>query len=146
LAGHGRRCRSVALEATILYLFASSKANSQTGHGATKITVKMGVTEITPNLLVFSTANGNVVASVGPDGALLVGTPSTLSTAAISSVLNSRAKATFRYVVIMEKALGHSAGMADGDGWALLSRCRKRLCSESAETKGARRVLCRVGL
>ncbi len=35
----------------------------------------VGVTEVTPELLVFATAAGNVVASVGPDGALLVGTP-----------------------------------------------------------------------
>ena len=38
------------------------------------------VTEITPNLLVFSTTAGNVVASVGKDGAFLVGTPTTAST------------------------------------------------------------------
>jgi len=31
---------------------------------------KVGVTEITPNVLVFSTTAGNVVACVGPDGAL----------------------------------------------------------------------------
>jgi hypothetical protein len=35
----------------------------------------VGVTEIAPELLVFATAAGNVVASVGQDGALLVGTP-----------------------------------------------------------------------
>jgi len=32
------------------------------------------VTEISPEVLVFATTAGNVVASVGPDGALLVGT------------------------------------------------------------------------
>jgi len=39
-----------------------------------------GVTEITPELLVFATTAGNVVASVGPDGALHVGTPTAAST------------------------------------------------------------------
>lgn len=39
------------------------------------------ITEVTPHVLVFATSSGNVVASVGPDGALLVGTPSAASTA-----------------------------------------------------------------
>ena len=36
----------------------------------------VNVTEVTPNVVVFATSSGNVVASVGPDGALLIGTPS----------------------------------------------------------------------
>ncbi|MFZ0334173.1 MAG: hypothetical protein WAL69_08545, partial [Candidatus Acidiferrales bacterium] len=36
---------------------------------------RVTVTEITPTVLVFATNSGNVVSSVGPDGALLVGTP-----------------------------------------------------------------------
>jgi hypothetical protein len=39
----------------------------------------VGATEITAELLVFDTTAGNVVASVGQDGALLVGTPATAS-------------------------------------------------------------------
>ncbi len=74
----------------------------------------MGVTEITPNLLVFATDNGNVLASVGPDGALIVGTPSAASTAQISSVLAGRTKSLVRYVVIAPQDLAHSAGDA---GW-----------------------------
>src|SRR5437660_1592814 len=35
----------------------------------------VSVTEVTPEVLVFATTAGNVVTSVGPDGALLVGTP-----------------------------------------------------------------------
>jgi cyclase len=72
------------------------------------------VTEITPNLLVFATDNGNVLASVGADGALIVGTPSAASTAQISSVLAGRTKSPVRYVVIAPQDLAHSQGDA---GW-----------------------------
>jgi hypothetical protein len=72
------------------------------------------VTEITPNLLVFGTDNGNVLASVGADGALIVGTPSAASTAQISSVLAGRTKSPVRYVVIAPQDLAHSQGDA---GW-----------------------------
>ncbi len=72
------------------------------------------VTEITPNLLVFATSAGNVIASVGPDGAFLVGTPSLASTPQISSVLASRTKSAVRYVVIAPQDLAHSEGDA---GW-----------------------------
>jgi cyclase len=72
------------------------------------------VTEITTNLLVFSTTAGNVVASVGPDGALLVGTPPVASTPGINSVLMSRTKSSVRYVVIAPQDLARSEGDA---GW-----------------------------
>ncbi|MBO0911332.1 MAG: hypothetical protein J2P13_06025 [Acidobacteria bacterium] len=58
------------------------------------------VTGVTPTTLIFSTSAGNVVASVGPDGALLVGTPSVSSTERISQILASRTKSPARYVVI----------------------------------------------
>jgi cyclase len=74
----------------------------------------VGVTEITPNLLVFATDNGNVLASVGPDGALIVGTPPAASTPQISSVLAGRTKSPIRYVVIAPQDLAHSQGDA---GW-----------------------------
>jgi cyclase len=74
----------------------------------------VGVTEITPELLVFATTAGNVVASVGPDGALLVGTPSTASTPYISKLLASRTKSAVRYVFIAPQDLAHSEGDA---GW-----------------------------
>ena len=60
----------------------------------------VGVTEITPTTLVFSTSGGNVVASLGPDGALLVGTPPASSTARISEIIATRTKSSVRYVVI----------------------------------------------
>jgi cyclase len=74
----------------------------------------LGVTEITPNLLVFATDNGNVLASVGPDGALIVGTPPVTSTPQISSVLDGRTKSPVRYVIIAPQDLAHSRGDA---GW-----------------------------
>jgi cyclase len=74
----------------------------------------VGVTEITPNLLVFSTTDGNVVVSVGRDGAFLVGTPSSASTQQISDALAARTKSPFRYVVIAPQDPHHSEGDA---GW-----------------------------
>jgi cyclase len=72
------------------------------------------VTELSPSLLVFATSGGNVVASVGPAGALLVGTPSAASTLYIADVLDKRTKSAFRYVVIFPQDLAHTEGDA---GW-----------------------------
>jgi hypothetical protein len=74
----------------------------------------VGITEVTPNVFVFATRTGNVVASVGPDGALLIGTPSADSTESISSELVKRTKSPLRYVVIMPEDPAHSEGDA---GW-----------------------------
>ncbi len=74
----------------------------------------VGISEITPTLLVFATSSGNVVASVGPDGAFLVGTPSAASTPRISSILASRSRSAVRYVVIAPQDNAHSEGDA---GW-----------------------------
>ncbi len=84
------------------------------GRSAVGAEESVGVTEITPELLVFTTTAGNVVASVGHDGALLVGTPSTASTSYISNLLRSRTKSAVRYVVIAPQDLAHSEGDA---GW-----------------------------
>jgi hypothetical protein len=72
------------------------------------------VTELSPNVLVFATSTGNVVASVGPDGALLVGTPSASSTDEISKILSTRTSSPLRYVVIAPGAPDRSEGDA---GW-----------------------------
>ena len=72
------------------------------------------VTEVAPNVLLFATSSGNVVASVGPDGALLVGTPSAASTSEISGILAGRTKSPVRYVVVFPEDLAHSEGDA---GW-----------------------------
>ena len=72
------------------------------------------VVELTPTVLVFATSSGNVVASVGPDGALLVGTPSVTSTPSIDRVISQRTESRRRYVVIFPELLGRSQGDA---GW-----------------------------
>jgi len=72
----------------------------------------VGITEVTPNVLVFATRTGNVVASVGPDGALLIGTPSADSTEPISSELAKRTKSPVRYVVIAAEDPALSEGDA----------------------------------
>ncbi len=74
-------------------------------------------TEVAPNVLLFATSSGNVVASVGPDGALLVGTPSAGSTPQIAKTLSERTQSPVRYVVIFPKDLAHSEGDA---GWGKL--------------------------
>lgn len=72
------------------------------------------VTEIGPSVLLFSTANGNAVASVGRDGALLIGTPSRASTDEIAKILSQRTQSPFRAVVIGPQDIAHSQGDA---GW-----------------------------
>src|SRR4029077_1103225 len=75
------------------------------------------VTEITPQVLVFATAAGNVVASVGADGVLLVGTPAADSTARVNNILSQRTRSAVRYVVIAPQDAAHSEGDA---GWGRL--------------------------
>lgn len=74
----------------------------------------VSVTEVSPQVLIFATSTGNVVASVGPDGALLIGTPSATSTAPISAMLGNRTKSPVRYVVIAPEDPAKSEGDA---GW-----------------------------
>jgi len=72
------------------------------------------IRELSPSMLIFQTASGNVAASVGPDGALLIGTPSLESTAEISAALAKRTQSPLRYVVVAPQDLSHSQGDA---GW-----------------------------
>jgi cyclase len=81
-------------------------------HAAFGAQETVGVTEISPTLLVFSTTAGNVAASVGKDGAFLVGTPTAASTQQISGVLAGRTKSPFRYVVIAPQDPIHCEGDA----------------------------------
>lgn len=74
----------------------------------------LGITEVTPNVLVFASRTGNVIALVGPDGALLIGTPSADSTEPISGELAKRTKSPARYVVITPSISAQSEGDA---GW-----------------------------
>lgn len=73
-----------------------------------------GVTELSPGVLVFATSSGNVVASVGPGGAVLIGTPSIASTQQISDILAKRTQSALRYIVIAPQDIAHSEGDA---GW-----------------------------
>jgi hypothetical protein len=75
------------------------------------------VTELSPTLLALDTTDGNVIASVGPDGAFLVGTPPAASTPQISNILTTRTKNPSRYVVIFPREPAHSEGDA---GWGRL--------------------------
>jgi len=99
-------------------------------------------TEIAPNVLVFTTSSGNVVASVGPDGALLVGTPSAASTAQISTILAKHTKATTRYVVIYPQDSAHSQGDAGwGERAAFVAMQEKALDRFGGHAMGASRPL-----
>ena len=77
----------------------------------------VGMTEITSTVIVFSTTAGNVIACVGTDGALLVGTPSAASTSDINAALSERTKSALRYVVIAPEDPPISEGDA---GWGRL--------------------------
>src|SRR5437773_6081490 len=66
----GRLCAAMQVGFALGFVFVA------TGRGQEAA----GFTEVTPNVLVFATRTGNVVALVGPDGALLIGTPSADST------------------------------------------------------------------
>src|SRR5207249_4472249 len=78
----GRLCAAMQVGFALGFMFVA------TGRGQEAA----GFTEVTPNVLVFATRTGNVVALVGPDGALLIGTPSADSTERISSELAKRTK------------------------------------------------------
>ena len=72
-------------------------------------------TEIKPDVLVFSTSTGNVIASVGPDGVLILGSPAASDTDAIHEVLTKRTTSPHCYVVIWPLPVDQSQGDA---GWA----------------------------
>ena len=82
--------------------------------GVVQAQEKVEVTEVAPNVLVFATSSGNVVASVGLDGALLIGTPSAASTQQIGDILAKHTTSAVRYVVIGPQETAGSQGDA---GW-----------------------------
>ena len=82
--------------------------------GVARAQETVGITEVTPSVLVFATRTGNVISLVGPDGALLIGMPSADSTEPISGELAKRTKSPVRYVVIMP---GNSAQSEGDAGW-----------------------------
>jgi cyclase len=71
-------------------------------------------TEIKPDVLVFSTSSGNVIASVGADGFLVIGPPAAADTDAIREVLMKRTNSPHCYVIIWPQPLDRSQGDA---GW-----------------------------
>ena len=102
--------KGVGIRASVLVTFALAFSGQRTC--AAQETE--GITEVTPHVLVFATRTGNVVASVGPDGALLIGTPSADSTERIGSELAKRTKSPVRYVVIAPE----DPALSEGDaGW-----------------------------
>jgi len=99
-------------------------------------------TEISPNVLVLATSSGNVVASVGPDGALLIGTPSAASTAQISAILAKHTNSPARYVVIYPQGLVYSQGDAGwGERGAFVAMQEKALDRLGGHAMGAARPL-----
>jgi cyclase len=91
--------------------------SEKTSVPAADVQEHVAVTEISPQVLVFATSAGNVVASVGVDGALLIGTPSIASTPEISEMLAKRTKSGLRYVVMAPQDPAQSQGDA---GWGKL--------------------------
>jgi hypothetical protein len=102
----------------------------------------VSVTEISPQVLVFATSTGNVVASVGPDGALLIGTPSAASTAPIEAILATHTKSPVRYVVIAPEDPSSPKATQVGDGEAHSWPCRRMRSAVSEATSWARRAGC----
>lgn len=104
-------CRtSFRIHANVLLAFVFALLSAGVG----KAQETVGITEVTSNVLVFATRTGNVIALVGPDGALLIGTPSADSTARIGNELTNRTKSPLRYVVIAPQDAAQSEGDA---GW-----------------------------
>ena len=110
------RIRTMCATAALTLISSPTIGSLWAGQGRATQNIET-VTEITPQVLVFATSAGNVVASVGTDGALLVGTPSAESTARISSILAQRTRSSVRYVVIAPQDALHSEGDA---GWGRL--------------------------
>jgi hypothetical protein len=100
-------CRTIATLVSVLFTLGATPK-------AAMAQEQVELTEVTPTVLVFATSTGNVVASVGPDGALLVGTPSAASTPFINAAIAKRTKAAARYVVIYPSSATKSEGDA---GW-----------------------------
>jgi hypothetical protein len=75
------------------------------------------VSEVATGVLVITTKAGNSIASVGPDGALVVGIQTPATTAAIDAELARRTRSPRRYVVLSP---GDSTVVAGDAGWGAL--------------------------
>ena len=87
------------------------------GVPATAAAQAVTVQEAAPGVLVLTTFAGNSIASVGPDGAVVVGVQSPATTAAIEAELARRTRSPRRYVVL---APGDSGVVAGDAGWGAL--------------------------
>ena len=77
----------------------------------------VAVAQPAPGVLVLTTFAGNSIASVGPDGAVLVGVQSPATTAEIAAILARHTTSPRRYVVL---APGDSGVVAGDAGWGAL--------------------------
>ncbi len=77
----------------------------------------LAVVEPAPGVLVITTKAGNSIATVGPDGAVLVGIQTPATTAAIEAELAKRTKSPRRYVVLSP---GDSTVVSGDAGWGAL--------------------------
>ena len=112
------------------------------GQSTPSVPAVLKVVEFSPNVLIFATSSGNVVASVGRDGALLVGTPSVASTPEISDILARRTDSTARYVVIYPEPTALSEGDADwGRRGAFVAMQEKALERLGGHVMGPRQPL-----
>ncbi len=73
--------------------------------------------ELAPGVLLLTSTVGNSIASVGPDGAVVIGTQSPGTTAAIEAELARRTPSPRRYVLL---APGDSTVVAGDAGWGRL--------------------------
>ena len=101
-----RSASQILLALLVLLLAVSSFASAQN--------TSFTITEIKPDVLVFSSSSGNVIASVGPDGFLVIGTPAASDADAVREVLIKRTNSHHCYVIIWPQPLDRSQGDA---GW-----------------------------
>jgi len=74
----------------------------------------VAVNEIVPGVLVLTTSAGNSIASVGPDGAVVIGVQTPATTPAIEAELARRTRSPRRYVLLSP---GDSTVVAGDAGW-----------------------------
>jgi hypothetical protein len=85
-----------------------------TGRGSAQ---EVSTVEAAPGVLVFTTPAGNSIASVGPDGAVIVGVQTPAATPAIEAEIAHRTRSSRRYVVLSP---GDSTVVAGDAGWGAL--------------------------
>lgn len=77
----------------------------------------VSVTELAPGVLVLTSRAGNSIASVGPDGAVVIGIQTPATTAGIEAELARRTRSPRRYVLLSP---GDSTVVAGDAGWGRL--------------------------